>query len=194
MEPQRPDGNGGDGPVYAGRASPAQLCAGRRLYLRHQPGQRHARGTYLCTPAQYVDFYGWDSPVAVREIETAEWTEDDLYWLSRIISAESRGESLTGQIAVGNVICNRVDASEFPNTIRGVIFDRKNGVQFEPVSNQTIYNEPSAQSVLAARLVLAGVDAAGDSLYFFNPALSKGSWIRANRPYYTTIGCHMFFR
>ena len=141
-----------------------------------------------------VDFYGWDSPVAVREIETAEWTEDDLYWLSRIISAESRGESLTGQIVVGNVICNRVDASEFPNTIRGVIFDRKNGVQFEPVSNQTIYNEPSAQSVLAARLVLAGVDAAGDSLYFFNPALSKGSWIRANRPYYTTIGCHMFFR
>lgn len=141
-----------------------------------------------------VNFSGWDSPVTVREIESSDWTEEDLYWLSRIISAESKGESLAGQIAVGNVICNRVAAAEFPNTIQGVIFDRKNGVQFEPVSNQTIYAEPTAQSVLAARLVLAGVDTAGESLYFFNPSLSKGTWVRANRPYYTTIGCHMFYR
>lgn len=140
-----------------------------------------------------VEFVDWDSPVLVREVETAEWTGDDLYWLSRIISAESKGESLTGQIAVGNVICNRVNAEEFPDTIQGVIFDRKDGVQFEPVSNRTIYDEPSEQSVLAAKLVLAGVDAAGDSLYFFNPALSQGTWVRNNRSYYTTIGCHMFF-
>ncbi|MFR3921270.1 MAG: cell wall hydrolase [Dysosmobacter welbionis] len=38
----------------------------------------------------------------------------DLYWLSRIISAESRGENMTGQIAVGNVVLNRVAAKEFP--------------------------------------------------------------------------------
>lgn len=141
-----------------------------------------------------VEFVDWDTPVMVWDDQPAEWTEDDLYWLSRIISAESKGESLTGQIAVGNVICNRVAAAEFPDTIQGVIFDRKNGVQFEPVSNQTIYDEPTGQSVLAAQLALAGVDAAGDSLYFFNPALSQGTWVRANRSYYTTIGCHMFFQ
>lgn len=49
----------------------------------------------------------------------------DLYWLSRIISAESRGESLKGQIAVGNVVLNRVEEDDFPDTIPAVIFDRK---------------------------------------------------------------------
>lgn len=141
-----------------------------------------------------VEFIDWDTPVEVITGRQRAYTEDDLYWLSRIISAESKGESLKGQIAVGNVILNRVDSGEFPSTIQGVIFDRKNGVQFEPVSNRTIYDEPTEQSVLAARLALAGVDAAADSLYFFNPALSQGLWVRQNRTYYTTIGCHMFFR
>ena len=141
-----------------------------------------------------VEFVDWDSPVSVREGEERSWTEEDLYWLSRIISAESQGESLAGQIAVGNVICNRVASDEFPDTVKEVVFDRKNGVQFEPVSNRTIYDEPTAQSVLAARLVMAGVDAAGESLYFFNPTLSQGSWVRANRTYHMTIGCHRFYK
>ena len=141
-----------------------------------------------------VEFSGWDAPVRVLTTPQRTYTEEDLHWLSRIISAESQGETLRGQIAVGNVILNRVDSDEFPDTIKEVIFDRKNGVQFEPISNQTIYNEPTEQSVLAARLVLAGADMAGDSLYFFNPALSQGLWVRQNRTYFTTIGCHMFFQ
>lgn len=140
-----------------------------------------------------VDFVDWDTPVAVREIEPASYTEEDFYWLSRIISAESKGESLAGQIAVGNVIMNRVAAGQFPDTVKGVVFDTKDGVQFEPVSNKTIYDAPTEQSILAARLTLAGVDAAGDSLYFFNPAYSRGTWVRANRTYYAAIGCHLFY-
>ena len=57
------------------------------------------------------------------------YREDEVYWLSKIISAESGGESLIGQIAVGDVIMNRVKSSLYPNTIYGVIFDRKYGVQ-----------------------------------------------------------------
>ena len=140
-----------------------------------------------------VEFNGWDSPVKVLANLERPYTDEDLYWLSRIISAESKGEDLRGQIAVGNVILNRVDAEEFPDTIKEVVFDRKDGVQFEPVSNQTVYDEPTEQSVLAARLVLAGAEAAGNSLYFFNPSLSQGLWVRQNRSYCTTIGCHMFF-
>ena len=67
--------------------------------------------------------------------------EDKLYWLSRIISAESRGEPLEGQIAVGNVVLNRVDSPDFPDTIYGVIFDDRWGGQFTPVRNGTIYQE-----------------------------------------------------
>ena len=140
----------------------------------------------------------WDSALGGAAVTTGSgdemaYSEEDLYWLSRIISAESRGESLLGQIAVGNVVLNRVASDAFPNTIRDVIFDRQDGVQFEPVSNGTVYGEPTAQSVAAAKAVLAGSDAAGRCLYFYAPALSKGAWINANRTYYTTIGCHRFY-
>lgn len=117
----------------------------------------------------------------------------DLYWLSRIISAESRGEPLTGQMAVGNVVLNRVSSREFPDTIPGVIFDRVDGVQFEPVSNGTIYQAPAPQSVEAAKRVLDGEVVLQDALYFYAPALSQGVWINANRTYHSTIGCHRFY-
>lgn len=122
------------------------------------------------------------------------YTQDDLYWMSRIISAESQGESLLGKIAVGTVILNRVASDEFPNDIRSVIFDREWGVQFTPVANGTIYHEPTAESVLAAKLCLEGARAAGDSLYFLAPKLSSNHWIINNRQYVTTIGAHQFYR
>ena len=137
----------------------------------------------------------WDPYLDGAAVTTAEAEHDavDLYWLSRIISAESRGEPMEGQIAVGNVVLNRAASKEFPNTIPGVIFDRKHGVQFEPVSNGTVYSTPTQQSVQAARLALSGSSTAGKALYFYAPALSAGTWINANRTYLLTIGCHRFY-
>jgi len=119
---------------------------------------------------------------------------EDLYWLSRIISAESRGEPLLGQIAVGNVILNRVASPEFPDSVYEVIFDQRWGGQFTPARNGTIYNEPTASSVLAAKLCLEGADAAGDSLYFLAPALAGNFWIMRERTFVTTIGSHWFYQ
>jgi N-acetylmuramoyl-L-alanine amidase len=142
----------------------------------------------------------WDDETATASLSLegcqagqADYDQEDLYWLSRIISAESQGESLLGQIAVGNVVLNRVKSSEYPNTIQEVVFDTKDGVQFEPVSNGTITQEPTATSVLAAKLALEGANVVGESLYFYAPALSAGSWIVKNCTYYTTIGCHRFY-
>ena len=121
------------------------------------------------------------------------YTADELYWLSRIISAESRGEPLLGKIAVGTVVLNRVASDEFPNSIREVIFDNQWGVQFQPVANGTVYDEPTAESVLAAKLVLDGARAAGDSLFFLAPDLTSNHWTMENREFVTTIGCHWFY-
>lgn len=115
---------------------------------------------------------------------------DTLYWLSRVISAESRGEPLTGQIAVGNVVLNRLASPHFPDTLYSVIFQPG---QFEPVDNGTIHQEPYHLSVTAAKLCLEGARVIGPCLYFFAPALSAGSWIVNNRTYHTTIGCHAFY-
>ena len=61
------------------------------------------------------------------------YTDDDVFWLGRIIEAESAGEPISGKTAVGNVVLNRVKSDDFPNTIYGVIFDRNYGIQFQPI-------------------------------------------------------------
>lgn len=122
------------------------------------------------------------------------YKEDELYWLSRIISSESRGEPLLGKIAVGNVVLNRVASGEFPDTLYGVIFDGRWGGQFEPVRNGTVYGTPTPESMLAAKLCLDGADAAGGSLYFLAPALTRNHWIIKNRPFVMTIGSHWFYK
>lgn len=115
---------------------------------------------------------------------------DTLYWLSHIIYAESGNQPLAGKIAVGNVVLNRVADSRFPNTVYDVVFQHK---QFTPVSNGTIYLEPNAESVIAAKLCLDGANTVGNSLYFVNPRVSPNCWAIRNRPHVATIGAHAFF-
>ncbi len=118
---------------------------------------------------------------------------EDLYWLSRIISAESRGEPFVGQLAVGTVVINRTRSDYYPDTIYEVIFDRLGGVQFTPASTGSVYREPTDSSVLAAKLCLEGFSLDEGILFFFNSRLAAGSWITANRTYTMTVGQHDFY-
>ncbi len=164
--------------------------------------------SYLSDGTLYVPLRGiselldcditYDAPQA-RVRLTADKQEDtvdpdSIYWLSRIIHAESGGEPYEGKLAVGNVILNRVKSEQFPNSIYNVIFDRKHGVQFTPVANGTIYKTPSAESIQAAKDCLAGVNVVEDCLYFFNPqTATKASWIIKNCDFYASIGNHDFY-
>ena len=121
------------------------------------------------------------------------YREDEVYWLSKIINAESGGEILRGKIAVGSVILNRVRSSYFPNTIYSVIFDTKNGVQFSPVSNGSIYKNANQESVIAAKICLEGYCEKNYIFYFVNPKLAPNSWVSKNRQFYAQIGNHVFY-
>ena len=121
------------------------------------------------------------------------YREDEVFWLARIIHAESRGESLLGQIAVGNVVLNRVKSAYYPNTIYSVIFDRKYGVQFSPILDGSIYNTPSYNATLAAKICLEGYDITGGAFFFLEPRLATSSWIPRTREYAFTIGNHDFY-
>lgn len=136
----------------------------------------------------------WNETSGVVEL-TAAGTDyaQQVYWLSRVISAESQGECWEGKIAVGNVVLNRVSSPDFPDTIYGVIFDDRWGGQFEPVRNQTIYNTPTDESVRAAVACLNGENTVGGSLYFLAPALTDNHWTMSSRTYVTTIGAHWFY-
>ncbi len=116
-----------------------------------------------------------------------------VYWLSRIINAESAGEPLKGKMAVGNVVLNRVKSPQFPNNVYDVIFDTQWGVQFEPTKNGTIHNSPNDESILAAKLCLDGAVVVENSQYFLNVDTAKSLWIVNNCKYISTIGKHQFY-
>jgi len=120
-------------------------------------------------------------------------SNEDLYWLSRIVHAESQGESFEGKLAVANCVLNRVKSTQYPNTVKEVIFDTKYGVQYQPTSNGTIYQTPDESSVKAAKEALSGVNPIGDCLFFFNPAIATNFWISENRQLYKIIGNHHFY-
>lgn len=174
---------------------------GRCLYI---PGDVQAREGRVLVPIRVLaEAFGaevhWDGERRLITVETtgeipqADYDAGGVYWLARIISAESCGESLEGQIAVGNVVLNRVKSGEFPDTIYGVIFDERWGGQFEPVRNGTIYDSPTRQSIAAAKLCLEGISVAGDSLYFLDPRKAGNLWTVYHRPYRMTIGNHDFY-
>lgn len=118
---------------------------------------------------------------------------DELYWLSRIISAEAEGEPFEGKLAVGTVIMNRLESPEYPDTVYGVIFDDRNGVQFTPTANGAIYREPDGDSIRAAEMCLGGYRTRGDILFFMNEKLAESLWIKNNCTFAIAVGNHDFY-
>ena len=114
--------------------------------------------------------------------------QSNINLLSRIISAEAKGEPYSGQIAVGACVMNRVAHPSFPDTIAGVIYQTG---EFSPVDNGEINKPPTASAKRAARAALTGTDPSGGSIFFFNPKKTKDKWLRT-RPVLKVIGAHVF--
>lgn len=137
---------------------------------------------------------GMNDSVKVLENEgkkpngNSNYTSSDLYLLAKCIYAEARGESYTGQVAVGAVVLNRVKSSSFPNTISGVIYQRH---AFTAVSDGQINLSPDQTAMNAAQDAMNGWDPTYGCLYYYNPAVATSSWI-FSRKTVTTIGKHVF--
>ncbi len=118
------------------------------------------------------------------------FSSSDIYLLAKVIAAEARGESYTGQVAVGAVVLNRVDSSSFPDTVAGVVYQKG---AFSAVTDSNWSVSPTSASQKAARDAINGWDPSGGALYYYNPAKTSNKWIRT-RPVITTIGKHVFCR
>ena len=112
----------------------------------------------------------------------------DLQLIARVINGEARGESYTGQVAVGAVVLNRVRHPSFPNTVSGVVYQQG---AFTAVSDGQINLAVSQSCYNAARDAMNGWDPSGGAIYYYNPATATSSWIRS-RPIVTRIGRHVF--
>ena len=169
--------------------TPNVIMSDGRLYI---PAAVFAKavGMSVSTGKDSITLSGAYSPILSGD---KFYRSDEVFWLGRIIHAESRGEPLIGQIAVGNVVLNRVRSAYYPNTIYGVIFDRKYGVQFSPVLDGSIYNTPGYNATLAAKICLEGTSLSDNALFFLNPKTAESNWIVRSREYAYTIGGHDFY-
>ncbi len=119
---------------------------------------------------------------------TNGYSSNDIYLLAKVIAAEARGESYTGQVAVGAVVLNRVQHSSFPDSISGVVYQAG---AFSAVTDSNWNVAPNDTSRKAARDAINGWDPTGGAIYYYNPAKTSNRWIRS-RPVITTIGRHVF--
>ena len=109
-------------------------------------------------------------------------TQSDIDMMAKLVYLEARGESYSGQVAVAEVVINRVLSRSFPNTVSGVVYQRG---QFTPAysipyttATQTQYN--AVYDALNGNGVLNN-----HRVVYFAMGSSCGS-------YYTTIGNHVF--
>ena len=108
---------------------------------------------------------------AWRDISEITFTEEDRYLLANLIYCEAGGEPYEGQVAVGAVVINRLLSAVFPNTLSGVIYQRK---QFEPVATGRLAlalaeNRATEKCYRAADEAMRGVTNVGNCVFFRTP-------------------------
>ena len=96
-------------------------------------------------------------PETISIIEETEpelpYTEEDLIWLSAVMYCEAGSNWITDeeQMMFGQVVINRVNSSEFPNTVKEVV-NQPGQYHPEKFVNQT----PDQRTIHNAKLLLEG--------------------------------------
>ncbi|MFH0345425.1 cell wall hydrolase [Bacillus vallismortis] len=128
-----------------------------------------------------------DKPAKTNE-KKETYTHSEKELLSRLVHAEAKGESYKGKVAVASVVLNRTEKKGFPDTIKGVIYQKN---AFEPVSNGSINQKPDKDSIAATEEALSSENRETDAVFFYNPKTASDDWIRS-RKIVERIGRHVF--
>ena len=113
--------------------------------------------------------------------------EMDLFY--RVVYAESGNESYEGQLAVANVILNRIKDKRYPDTLKGVVYQKH---QFESVSSNMLYDRTPSDSVKkAVQDAINGKNNIDDCISFW------ATYVRKSHPLWDLpikyrIGVHVF--
>jgi N-acetylmuramoyl-L-alanine amidase len=113
--------------------------------------------------------------------------EEEVKLLARLVHAEAKGEPYEGKVAVAEVVLNRVEHEQFPDTVKEVIYQKN---AFEPVQNGAIQEPADSEAIEAVEDALENENNI-DCLYFFNPDTATSDWI-FTRDVVKTIGNHSF--
>lgn len=82
-------------------------------------------------------------------------TADEIETLARLVRLEAEGEPFSGQVAVAEVVLNRVVSKVFPNNVYDVVYQTYPSVQFTPAS-QIPYTAATQTQYDAVQAALRG--------------------------------------
>ncbi|WP_310603757.1 cell wall hydrolase [Anaerosporobacter sp.] len=134
-----------------------------------------------------------------KAVQTISLGTEQKEVLLRIVEAEATGEDIKGKMLVANVILNRVKSSQFPDTVKEVVF-QKNGktVQFSPIADGRYWSVKVSKSTKeAVERVLKGEDESQGALYFSARSKAKKSsmsWFDNNLTWLFKYGGHEFYK
>lgn len=116
--------------------------------------------------------------IAVQEAPAViPYISSDLDLLARLIRAEAENQPYNAKVAVGAVVVNRVQSSDWPNTIKDVIYHKSGGYyQFTPVVNGTINKSATDIDRKAAYEALHGVDPTNGAMFYFDDSATN-QWL-----------------
>ena len=122
-------------------------------------------------------------------------SEEDYYWLIKIVHAEAGNQDEKGRILVANAIINRVKSDVFPNNIKDVIFQVSGGIyQFSPVKNGYISTVNADQTTINCVNRALNGECYSDEVLYFSSQKSPYSWHNTNLAYLFTYGDHAFYK
>lgn len=118
----------------------------------------------------------------VKPVHAGEISEADKSLLVHIVHAEAGNQDLLGRRLVADVVLNRVESEDFPDTIREVIYQPG---QFTPACTGSINLKPDDMDVYAVELELN--QRTNKTVLFFK----KGGYHRYGEPHFK-VGDHYF--
>ncbi|TKC19008.1 cell wall hydrolase [Robertmurraya kyonggiensis] len=102
--------------------------------------------------------------------------------LSRLVEAEAKGESYEGKVAVAEVVLNRVESEEFPDTVKDVVYEKTGrAYAFSPVQNGSINKPASEEAKEAVEEAVETPENLNNAIYFYNPEIATDNWIRSRK-------------
>lgn len=139
-----------------------------------------------------------DRTVTTLSASPAIMSDEDYDTLLKIVEAEAGTEDLKGKILVANVIMNRVEHEEFPDSITDVVYEYRCGVpQFSPVYDGRIYRVTvSEETKEAVKQAIEGVDYSEGALFFvYKSAADKDNveWFEKELKPLFKHGVHEFY-
>lgn len=178
--------------VNKNAAKPAYETKLDETYLADAEKNAMGISTVAASGQRIVDYQMLD-----KELKY-DLSEEDLEALLRIVEAEAGGEDEEGKLLVANVVLNRVESEDFPDTVKEVVFQRDNGVtQFSPVRNGRYWEvEISDETLEAVQRALEGEDISQGALYFAARKYAdseKMKWFDENLDFLFAHGGHEFF-